>query len=177
MHSFSLPFSVLVLSNSWTVLWLTNTTFHEFVDSFSPIQNDISLGQKINPRPSASVKGGHWEYSLQKIPRYNNSEAVCNQTAIHIGDCKNVANCFDDLMSWQFVTSDNTPYPIFDVDGFRRDMKHKQILFIGDSTVRQQVLALAWTLGLDYIDWKRGREGMINTQCATDPIGNITICR
>ena len=169
--------AVLVLSIS-TNVWLTNTAFREFPESFLVTQQDISSGQNSSPRDSVSVIGGHWEYSSRKIPPYNYSDEVCRQTSIkHHKDCTQVENCIDNLMNWQYVTSDNTPYPTFDADGFRRNMKDKRVLFLGDSTVRQQMLALVWSLGLDHVDWKDEEGGMIDTQCTTDPIGNITICR
>ena len=111
------------------------------------------------------------------IPPYNYSDDTCNQTFILFDDCKKVAYCSDTLMSWRYVTSDSTPYPAFDVDGFRRNMKHKRILFLGDSTMRQQVLALVWTLGLDQVDWIKNYDGMLHSRCTNDSIGNITICR
>ena len=160
-------------------LWLTDTALRDFLNSFSAIEkDDIYHQQKPNPHENLSVIGGHWEYSAQKIPPYNYSDEVCQQTFLHPGDCKNVANCADHLMNWQYVTRDDTPYPAFDVDGFRTSMKHKQLLFLGDSTMRQQVQALVWSLGFKKIDWKKEERGKWrDKQCAIDPIGNITICR
>jgi hypothetical protein len=84
-------------------------------------------------------------------------------------------------MNWQFVSSEGTAYPKFNVDGFRNAMRNKSIVFLGDSTVRQQVTALTWTLGHQKVKWEYhypvvNDDVCIERICMKDTIGNITIC-
>lgn len=147
-------------------------------DSTISIKTDTTAKRnQIAPKPTIgviTVASGHWEYTKRVDAPYNYSDEVCHATFIHPGDC-NGDLCSGDLMNWRYYGSDNEPYPTFNVDGFRKRMQNKRIMFLGDSTMRQHVLALIWTLGYRTVSWDRAGRG--NQQCMVDGIGNITICR
>jgi hypothetical protein len=65
-------------------------------------------------------------------------------------------------------------------------MQNRRILFLGDSTIRQQVQALVWTLGHDKVEWdKIPRFKLVKSnstcpairECMIDDTSNTTICR
>jgi hypothetical protein len=132
-----------------------------------------------------SAQGGHWEYVESASSPYTFSSEVCDKTYIVQGDCtKTVTSCPDNLMNWQYVTADGKTYPKFSVSGFRSAMRNKNIVFVGDSTARQQVQALVWTLGHEELTWEIidppfvPNKDACTTQrhCMRDALGNITIC-
>jgi len=90
-------------------------------------------------------------------------------------------------MNWIYLDETNTPLPKFSVDGFRRKMRNKSLVFVGSSLMRQQVLALSWTLGHKQINWtitntpveleeKFGLTCTAIRYCFTDTQDNITLC-
>ena len=112
---------------------------------------------------------------------YTHSEHVCNHTSLGRNvDCKQP--CPRDLINWRFIDINNKPYPQFDADGFRTKLQNKRLIFVGDSTMRQQVLALIWTLGHDHVDWEKfdlnTPQGKCDAprHCMVDHLSNITIC-
>jgi hypothetical protein len=122
---------------------------------------------------------GHWEYNQSISPPYIYSSEVCNNTCIKDADCTKTESpsCPDSLMNWQFMSSDGTAYPKFNVDGFRNAMRNKSIVFVGDSIVRQQVTALTWNLGHQKVKWESPQNDRCTKRiCMKDTIGNITIC-
>ncbi|KAL3804530.1 hypothetical protein HJC23_002569 [Cyclotella cryptica] len=130
------------------------------------------------------VSGGHWEYMDENEVPYNYSHNVCMDTRLHEGDCLKTLSCNNQLMNWRYYSNDNKPYQRFDVDGFRTRMQNRRIIFVGDSTARQQVEALIWTLGHTKVDWKlsigpisvsRGR-CPTSRFCMIDELSNIEIC-
>jgi hypothetical protein len=125
-----------------------------------------------------SVLGGHWEYSNKVAAPYQFLPEVCDKSYLHKGDCIKTISCPKTLMNWQYVTANNGPYPKFDVKGFRSKMRNKRIVFVGDSTARQQVQALVWTLGHTRVKWEHTKSNSCSTNrlCMTDKPGNITIC-
>ena len=75
----------------------------------------------------------------------------------------------------------NTTYPKFDVNGFRKNMRDRSVLFLGSSLVRQQFVALVWTLGHTNIQWAKTTNMSPETcsseqRCMYDIKGNITLC-
>ncbi|KAL3773398.1 hypothetical protein ACHAWO_003689 [Cyclotella atomus] len=147
------------------------------IDNFN--SNTLITEKRIIPRESSAsvntVAGGHWEYIERIDAPYNYSDEVCNATFIRGSDC-NGASCPKNLMNWKYHDSSNEPYPTFHVDGFREHMRNKQIMFLGDSTMRQQVQALVWTLGYKIVNWNNRSLGKMNFYCMIDQIGNVTIC-
>ena len=143
---------------------------------------------------TGDVQGGHWEYVQDTTPPYIFSKQVCKASFIHEDDCvKAEKYCPSNLMNWIYKDKNNNPYPRFDVDGFRRNMRNSRIIFVGSSLVRQQVQALVWTLGHNEVKWentdiikrpwysffkwtKSSAKCTSNRVCMLDAIGNITIC-
>jgi len=85
-------------------------------------------------------------------------------------------------MNWVYKDDTNTTYPKFDVNGFRNNMRDRSILFLGLSLVRQQFVALVWTLGHTNIQWAQ-TTNMSPETCSSeqrcmsyDIKGNITLC-
>jgi hypothetical protein len=54
-------------------------------------------------------------------------------------------------------------------------MRNKRIVFVGDSTMRQQVQALVWTLGHEVVQWKKMRTCHSSSRYCTNH-NSITIC-
>lgn len=149
----------------------------------------------IDPRKSSSidsmaqVSGGHWEYVEQckdssaencATPPYIFSPQVCDASTLG-GDCKKTKTCPSNLMNWVYFDNNNKRYPRFDVGGFRRAMRNKRILFVGCSLMRQQVLALVWTLGHNAVKWNVTKPLTSDSctserKCMVDKLSNITIC-
>ncbi|KAL3767684.1 hypothetical protein ACHAWO_004386 [Cyclotella atomus] len=161
------------------------TSDHQFGDheqNNSLLQ--LSDATKQGPIQTAvSAWGGHWEYIDSVHSPYTFSHEVCNKTFFHQDDCTKTASlCPSNLMNWQYITADGRPYPKFNVAGFRSVMRNKSIVFVGDSTARQQVQALTWTLGHADFKWEivqpvaRAKDCVTQRRCMTDTIGNITIC-
>ena len=85
-------------------------------------------------------------------------------------------------MNWVYMKG-GKPYPRFNATGFLQKMKNKRIVFVGNSIMRQQILALMWTLGYDNIGWERpsvhkrkGKDCTAGRNCFTDEKHNITFC-
>ena len=95
-------------------------------------------------------------------------------------DCTKSEYCRKDLMNWRYIDRNGTPYPQFDVAGFREKMKNKRIVFVGSSLVRQQVQALVWTLGHTNVKWDKVKPEIANCTatryCFTDLQDRSTIC-
>lgn len=150
------------------------------------IRAHTNLGDGFNTTAVFSTtRGGHWEFHPEiDSPPYRYSQRMCEATVMHPGDC-NEAKCLPNLMNWiYYLRGDDTHkkvYPKFDVTEFRRRMYGKKLLFIGTSLMRQQVEALAWTLGHEHIRWKndwRPYFGKCTTvrSCFTDTPSKMTIC-
>ncbi|KAL3773126.1 hypothetical protein ACHAW5_007999 [Stephanodiscus triporus] len=123
------------------------------------------------------VQGGHWVYVGDTTPPYIFSKQVCKASFINKDDCIKADYCPSNLMNWIYKDKNNNPYPRFDVDGFRRNMRNSRIIFVGSSLARQQVQALVWTLGHINVKWtKSSAKCDANRFCMLDSIGNITIC-
>jgi hypothetical protein len=94
-------------------------------------------------------------------------------------DCVKAAKyCPSDLMNWVYVKH-GKPYPKFNATGFLHKMKNKRIMFLGCSLMRQQILALMWTLGYDNIAWNKtnpDKKECTTRHCFTDENYNITYC-
>ncbi|KAL7486697.1 hypothetical protein ACHAW6_012289 [Cyclotella cf. meneghiniana] len=141
-------------------------------------------GHDVVSNRNGRVSGGHWEYKSEIDVPYNFSYEVCMGTHIHQADCDKTVSCAGDLMNWRYYINENKPYQRFDVDGFRTRMRNRRIIFVGDSTARQQVEALIWTLGHDKVDWevserpRRVKGGSCHTRkfCMMDELSNIKIC-
>eukprot|EP00956_Cyclotella_meneghiniana_P043699 scaffold284192_cov83-Cyclotella_meneghiniana.AAC.1 len=180
------------LDHQEIIIKLANSYTSRFKDSLSDCL--LLLGNKesaldsyddVNSDHPVSSLGGHWEYH-EKTPAelpYTYSEQVCNHTSLerHV-DCKSKF-CPLDLMNWRYIDSNsNMPYPKFDADGFRTKLQNKRMIFVGDSTMRQQVLALIWTLGHDKVDWEKfdlnipQEKSVLWRNCMVDHLSNITIC-
>ncbi|KAL7432127.1 hypothetical protein ACHAXM_003136 [Skeletonema potamos] len=82
-------------------------------------------------------------------------------------------------MNWVYVKG-GKPYPRFNTTGFLHKMKDKRIIFVGCSLMRQQILALMWTLGYNNIDWDttepKNENCTTRRRCFTDEKHNITFC-
>jgi len=132
--------------------------------------------------PLPNVTGGHWEYSDNFSHHYNFSEEICERTYLHEGDCKKARTCSTNLMNWQYYSSANNPYPMFDATEFRKSFANNRLIFVGSSMMRQQVLALVWTLGHDRVSWDKQHpaDSFVNCtthrSCIVDSSSNITIC-
>lgn len=151
--------------------------WHVTIGNFSST-NRTSSGYNAN-----RADGGHWEFRQNVSPPYNFSQQVCEASYLHEGDCTKTKTCPSDLMNWIYIGNDNKPYPKFDVEGFRRNMRNSRIIFIGPSMMRQQVQALAWTLGYERLDWNTTRPPKdVGTNCTAarscfvDEKSNVTIC-
>lgn len=125
---------------------------------------------------------GYWMYSDsdEYPPPYTYSQQVCEDTYLNHGDCVKAAKyCPSDLMNWVYVKA-RKPYPRLNATGFLHKMKNKRIMFLGCSLMRQQILALMWTLGYDRIAWNEtepeDEECTTRRRCFTDEKYNITFC-
>ena len=123
---------------------------------------------------------GYWMYSDEYPPPYTYSQQVCEDTYLNHGDCVKAAKyCPSDLMNWVYVKA-GKPYPRLNATGFLHKMKNKRIMFLGCSLMRQQILALMWTLGYDRIAWNEtepeDEECTTRRRCFTDEKYNITFC-
>ena len=127
---------------------------------------------------SGGVQGGHWEYVEDTTPPYEFSPQVCDASYLDKDDCiKTDKYCPSNLMNWIYKDRNNKPYPRFDVDEFRSNMRNSRIIFVGSSLVRQQVQALVWTLGHNKVEWEKSYANCTATRsCMLDAKGNITIC-
>lgn len=113
-------------------------------------------------------------------PPYNYSQHICEKTCLNPGDCRKAKKfCMPDLMNWVYV-KDGTPYPRFNARGFLQKMKNRRIMFLGCSLMRQQLLALMWTLGYSNIVWDEtepeDEQCKATRRCFTDEKHNITFC-
>ena len=164
----------------------TDDAYHDDDDEeskyyFDNVDNDEDVDDNTSIS-SGGVQGGHWEYDTNVTKPYVYSSKVCNATNIHPGDCTKTTNyCPSTLMNWIYKDNTNTTYPKFDVNGFRNNMKDSSILFLGSSLVRQQFVALVWTLGHTNIQWTRTKNMSPETcssdqWCMHDVKGNITLC-
>ena len=80
-------------------------------------------------------------------------------------------------MNWIYKDRNSKPYPRFDVNEFRSNMRNSRIIFVGSSLVRQQVQALVWTLGHNNVKWKKSSANCDRfRRCMLDAKDNITIC-
>ena len=146
-------------------------------------EQETSIVQVDQRNVSASQEDdeGYWVHSDEYPPPYTFSKRVCNNTYIHKDDCDKAANlCPSNLMNWDYVKS-GKPYPKFNATGFLHKMKNKRVMFVGCSLMRQQILALMWTLGYDNIAWKKSTIGIkkkctAGRHCFTDENFNITYC-
>ena len=124
-------------------------------------------------------KSGHWEYVEDTTSPYTFSTRICNASSFSVDDCiKAEKYCHSNLMNWVYLDRNNTPYPRFNVSGFRTKMKNRSIIFVGSSLVRQQVLALVWTLRHGKVEWEKSSVKRCTTSsyCMLDAESNITIC-
>eukprot|EP00956_Cyclotella_meneghiniana_P002114 scaffold2407_cov57-Cyclotella_meneghiniana.AAC.1 len=152
------------------------------------VHGDSGTTGSVNVKTKEDAeRGGYWKYveDLKDAPPpYIYSSRVCNSTYLHIHDCIKTDTCPSNLMNWEYISSSGEPYQRFDVDGFRRKMRNRRIIFVGPSMSRQQVLALVWTLGHESVDWVHTHPNKPNENrtcttprhCMTDVKGNITIC-
>lgn len=144
------------------------------------IVNSVEINS--NDSSTISTSTGHWVYSNESSsPPYIFSQKVCNNTFLHIGDCVKTAECPSDLMKWIYIKDDGNPYPRFSTPEFLQTMKNQRLMFIGCSLMRQQLLALMWTLGYENISWKttnppRDKKCTSSRDCFTDENHNITFC-
>ena len=127
---------------------------------------------------SRGVQGGHWEYVDDTTPPYVFSPQVCDASYLDKDDCiKTDKYCSSNLMNWIYKDRNSKPYPRFDVNEFRSNMRNSRIIFVGSSLVRQQVQALVWTLGHNKVKWKKSSANCDGfRRCMLDAKGNITIC-
>jgi hypothetical protein len=137
------------------------------------VQNNISV-------TSMDDDDGYWVRSDEFPPPYTYSEQICNKTYLSNGDCwKATTYCPSGLMNWVYIQG-GKPYPRFNATGFLQKMKNKRIMFLGCSLMRQQILALMWTLGYDYIEWNltepENKNCTTRRRCFTDEKHNITFC-
>jgi hypothetical protein len=148
-------------------------------------KNHVKIGVNISAIPAErgiinGAQGGHWEYIKDTKPPYTFSPEICMASCIDEGDCiKAEKYCHPNLMNWVYNDRSNKPYPRFDVSGFRTKMKNKSIIFVGSSLVRQQVLALVWTLGHSKVVWEKSNSPANCTSdrfCMVEVQSNITIC-
>lgn len=170
-----------MITNSSSIQTDTDDDYHDDDDE----ESEYEYNEKDDDNTSISsngVQGGHWEYDENAPTPYVYSSKVCNATNIHIGDCTKTTNyCPSTLMNWIYKDATNTAYPKFDVYGFRKNMRDRSILFLGSSLVRQQFVALVWTLGHTNIQWAKTRNMSPKTcsseqWCMHDVKGNITLC-
>ena len=169
------------ITNSSSIRNDTDDDYHDDDDD----ESEYEYNEEDDDNTSISsggVQGGHWEYELNAPRPYVYSSKVCNATNIHPGDCTKTTNyCPSTLMNWIYKDSMNSTYPKFDVYGFRKNMRDSTILFLGSSLVRQQFVALVWTLGHTNIKWAKTRNMSPETcsseqWCMHDVKGNITLC-
>jgi hypothetical protein len=172
-----------MITNSSSIRNDTDDDYHDDDDEESEYEhNNEEDDDNTSISSGGGVQGGHWEYELNAPKPYVYSSKVCNATNIHPGDCTKTTNyCPSTLMNWIYKDSTNSTYPKFDVNGFRKNMRDSSILFLGSSLVRQQFVALVWTLGHTNIKWAKTRNMSPETcsseqWCMHDVKGNITLC-
>ena len=167
-----------------TVIFIAFTLLRILHESFVSRQHP-SINIKTAPIvniTSLEDGDGHWLYSDDSIPPYNYSQQVCENTYLDIGDCVKAKKfcTAPDMMQWTYVKG-GQPYPKFNATGFLHKMQNKRIMFLGCSLMRQQMLALMWTLGYDNITWEETNSEDEETcttrrRCYTDEKHNITFC-
>ncbi len=144
--------------------------------------NNIEAVQSNTNVKSMAGGDGYWVPSDEFPPPYTFSQQVCNKTYLDKDDCIKANYCPSDLMNWVYMKG-GKPYPRLNATGFLQKMKNKRIVFVGNSIMRQQILALMWTLGYDNIGWERpsvhkrkGKDCTAGRNCFTDEKHNITFC-
>jgi hypothetical protein len=141
--------------------------------------NKIKSVESNRSVTSMAIGDGYWVPTEEFPPPYTFSQQVCRKTFTEGGDCNKAAKyCPSDLMNWVYIKG-GKPYPRFDAAGFLRKMKNKRIMFMGCSLMRQQILALMWTLGYNDIVWeveRKGKNCYAARRCFTDEKHNITFC-
>eukprot|EP00571_Detonula_confervacea_P010086 CAMPEP_0172305960 /NCGR_PEP_ID=MMETSP1058-20130122/7151_1 /TAXON_ID=83371 /ORGANISM="Detonula confervacea, Strain CCMP 353" /LENGTH=384 /DNA_ID=CAMNT_0013017721 /DNA_START=226 /DNA_END=1377 /DNA_ORIENTATION=+ len=138
-----------------------------------------------NSVTATGVSGGSWKFVNSVSPPYEFTLKGCHSSHPPGGagtniDCTKAKQCSTNLTNWIYHDKDNIPYPKFDVDGFRRTMRNKSLVFVGSSLMRQQLHALVWSLGhTENIKWKTTKiENCESYQkCHTDAEDNITMCQ
>jgi hypothetical protein len=145
------------------------------------LNNAQVVESNINVTTMTDVRG-YWVPSKEFPPPYTFSQQICNKTYTDEDDCIKAKYCPSDLMNWVYIKG-GKPYPRFNATGFVQKMKNKRIMFVGCSLMRQQILALMWTLGHNKIVWERPSvqnhkipKCTASRRCFTDEKYNITFC-
>jgi len=146
--------------------------------------NSISITKTAQSNIDISMPDGddgYWVQSDEFPPPYTFSEQICKQTYLDKDDCLKTAKfcTSSDLMNWVYIKG-GKPYPRFNATGFLQKMENKSVMFVGSSLMRQQVMALMWTLDYRTIKWKTTKPKNKNCTtrrfCFTDTKHNITFC-